>query len=118
MSFVKDTASTEIYADCPSLSLRGALPILLAQVDTEVARRRGRGIRIEPPETREPRDQEFRAQRVGAVVIVREPLDRARAHAAERPRRSEEHTSELQSLMRNSYAVFCLKKQRTLQLHT
>src|SRR3546814_9646218 len=26
------------------------------------------------------------------------------------PLRSEEHTSELQSLMRNSYAVFCLKK--------
>src|SRR3546814_4152330 len=26
--------------------------------------------------------------------------------------RSEEHTSELQSLMRNSYAVFCLKKNR------
>src|SRR3546814_1080165 len=28
-------------------------------------------------------------------------------------RRSEEHTSELQSLMRNSYAVFCLKKKNT-----
>src|SRR3546814_1601784 len=28
-------------------------------------------------------------------------------------RRSEEHTSELQSLMRNSYAVFCLKKKTT-----
>src|SRR3546814_8891222 len=28
--------------------------------------------------------------------------------------RSEEHTSELQSLMRISYAVFCLKKQNTL----
>src|SRR3546814_6108531 len=27
--------------------------------------------------------------------------------------RSEEHTSELQSLMRNSYAVFCLKKNNT-----
>src|SRR3546814_5604279 len=27
------------------------------------------------------------------------------------PLRSEEHTSELQSLMRNSYAVFCLKKK-------
>src|SRR3546814_10299200 len=27
--------------------------------------------------------------------------------------RSEEHTSELQSLMRISYAVFCLKKKRT-----
>src|SRR3546814_2130187 len=33
---------------------------------------------------------------------------------AESPARSEEHTSELQSLMRISYAVFCLKK-KTLQ---
>src|SRR3546814_1538909 len=30
-------------------------------------------------------------------------------------RRSEEHTSELQSLMRISYAVFCLKKKNTRQ---
>src|SRR3546814_5066905 len=30
-----------------------------------------------------------------------------------RPQRSEEHTSELQSLMRISYAVFCLKKKNT-----
>src|SRR3546814_3098144 len=30
------------------------------------------------------------------------------------PRRSEEHTSELQSLMRISYAVFCLKKTTTI----
>src|SRR3546814_2135258 len=30
-----------------------------------------------------------------------------------RGERSEEHTSELQSLMRNSYAVFCLKKKKT-----
>src|SRR3546814_9784783 len=32
--------------------------------------------------------------------------------------RSEEHTSELQSLMRISYAVFCLKKKRHTQLIT
>src|SRR3546814_10522695 len=32
--------------------------------------------------------------------------------------RSEEHTSELQSLMRISYAVFCLKKKRPLILNT
>src|SRR3546814_10859906 len=31
------------------------------------------------------------------------------------PRRSEEHTSELQSLMRISYAVFCLKKKKTYE---
>src|SRR3546814_7054373 len=36
-----------------------------------------------------------------------------RGHAdLRRRRRSEEHTSELQSLMRNSYAVFCLKTKR------
>src|SRR3546814_2434491 len=44
------------------------------------------------------------------------------AHRAFRPSgfdravRSEEHTSELQSLMRNSYAVFCLKQK--ILLHT
>src|SRR3546814_10404451 len=31
--------------------------------------------------------------------------------------RSEEHTSELQSLMRNSYAVFCLKKKKSKTHH-
>src|SRR3546814_6928849 len=33
------------------------------------------------------------------------------------PARSEEHTSELQSLMRISYAVFCLKKKKKQQQH-
>src|SRR3546814_3342093 len=33
------------------------------------------------------------------------------ARIQQKNRRSEEHTSELQSLMRNSYAVFCLKKK-------
>src|SRR3546814_1753829 len=37
-------------------------------------------------------------------------LDREGGSASE-PARSEEHTSELQSLMRISYAVFCLKKK-------
>src|SRR3546814_6594464 len=43
----------------------------------------------------------------------RQRLSRSR-HAA---RRSEEHTSELQSLMRISYAVFCLKKKNRNQIH-
>src|SRR3546814_7090391 len=41
---------------------------------------------------------------------------RTRCRHRSRPshcRRSEEHTSELQSLMRISYAVFCLKKKKT-----
>src|SRR3546814_4880563 len=32
------------------------------------------------------------------------------------PARSEEHTSELQSLMRISYAVFCLKKKKKIKI--
>src|SRR3546814_4046961 len=45
--------------------------------------------------------------------------DRWRARRrARRRRRSEEHTSELQSLMRISYAVFCLKKKKTRQAFT
>src|SRR3546814_16727020 len=35
-----------------------------------------------------------------------------RAGPSPPPKRSEEHTSELQSLMRISYAVFCLKKKK------
>src|SRR3546814_2010381 len=37
--------------------------------------------------------------------------------AGQREERSEEHTSELQSLMRISYAVFCLKKKRRATTH-
>src|SRR3546814_4099636 len=50
---------------------------------------------------------------------VEERLARAvREQLEQRPNlhpRSEEHTSELQSLMRISYAVFCLKKKKTTQ---
>src|SRR3546814_1479496 len=55
---------------------------------------------------------------------VREPCRAAQSHRdgrvvvrargnGESGERSEEHTSELQSLMRISYAVFCLKKKKT-----
>src|SRR3546814_4707729 len=47
-------------------------------------------------------------------VTYREIDARAKRQAAKLDERSEEHTSELQSLMRISYAVFCLKiKQET-----
>src|SRR3546814_1800855 len=49
----------------------------------------------------------------GCAVIPREP--RKPLLCCQAPAgRSEEHTSELQSLMRISYAVFCLKKKKTL----
>src|SRR3546814_7129736 len=40
-----------------------------------------------------------------------------RGEASRARRRSEEHTSELQSLMRISYAVFCLKKKKNTTNH-
>src|SRR3546814_1389999 len=62
------------------------------------------------------------AFRVAGSVIVeaqagdtvgRQPSGHLREEAITACVRSEEHTSELQSLMRISYAVFCLKKKKT-----
>src|SRR3546814_3191729 len=52
-----------------------------------------------------------RAAAIGVAGIV---IDRKAEVASEvdEEQRSEEHTSELQSLMRISYAVFCLKKKK------
>src|SRR3546814_1066019 len=63
--------------------------------------------------------------RTGAArAVPQEPLEGAPSMNSSLPappgslprglRRSEEHTSELQSLMRISYAVFCLKKTTTI----
>src|SRR3546814_5049246 len=52
-----------------------------------------------------------------AALLARRDALQARIDAWHREKagqpRSEEHTSELQSLMRISYAVFCLKKKKT-----
>src|SRR3546814_9511302 len=51
----------------------------------------------------------------GAVgLLADDAVDAGHHPAADRGRRSEEHTSELQSLMRISYAVFCLKKKNKI----
>src|SRR3546814_9745196 len=48
---------------------------------------------------------------VGAAVVGEGIVEEERPAERTRALRSEEHTSELQSLMRHSYAVFCLKKK-------
>src|SRR3546814_5024732 len=68
-------------------------------------------------------------QAPGRFATVADKIDRPVGHIGRlrillphAGRRSEEHTSELQSLMRISYAVFCLKKKKyihaSLQPHT
>src|SRR3546814_4359884 len=68
----------------------------------------------------------FRSGRAGAVHrgaggpvrLLHQRLDHDRGRGAgERSERSEEHTSELQSLMRISYAVFCLKKKKNRKVY-
>src|SRR3546814_6477485 len=54
-------------------------------------------------------DQQPRPQRPGGREAARRF---GRMFFRRQPARSEEHTSELQSLMRISYAVFCLKKKK------
>src|SRR3546814_958356 len=111
-----DTATPEIYTYGHTRSLHDALPISLlvagvtAQRDHAVfehQRRGGVGV---------GRDQRAGAQRVGPCTGfgqggVGAEFVKQGARAIEREARSEEHTSELQPLMRISYAVFCLKKK-------
>src|SRR3546814_28133 len=55
---------------------------------------------------------EFGDEFLGGVGRCAEAILEIASQAAGMARRSEEHTSELQSLMRISYAVFCLKKKK------
>src|SRR3546814_8075223 len=83
---------------------------------TLVRSRHQQGIQVEGPETfpgRPPR------QMVGYILLRSVSGVFSAGHESITPfaachleRRSEEHTSELQSLMRISYAVFCLKKKK------
>src|SRR3546814_1787489 len=68
---------------------------------------------------------EFERSVASAVDVLAEEVRKVSIASAELSKnakdsagRSEEHTSELQSLMRISYAVFCLKKQNTSNHNT
>src|SRR3546814_10839981 len=64
----------------------------------------------EPPTTAAPPAIANAIAAATGIRLRRMPVDRD-VLAGRKPARSEEHTSELQSLMRISYAVFCLKKK-------
>src|SRR3546814_6014440 len=55
------------------------------------------------------------ALKAGDGTIAPASRERFDAWRARLPQSSDEHTSELQSLMRTSYAVFCLKKKKDLK---
>src|SRR3546814_3348132 len=77
------------------------------------ARRRAEIVAVERDDARivaQPRGHpvEGRARHAARLCLGPQRLD-----IGVKARRSEEHTSELQSLMRIPYAVFCLKKKKT-----
>src|SRR3546814_10905291 len=98
--FFNDTATTEIYTYLHTLSLHDALPISAAGGRLDRVGRIARDRRLHRLAPRVHR-RHRRQQRLG-IGMLRRPVDVLR---------SEEPTSELQSLMRISYAVFCLKKK-------
>src|SRR3546814_6361731 len=115
--FFTGTATTEIYTYGHTLSLRDALPISagragqrrqLAQPDPG---RAGEGLRLPAVQAAPGAVAGVRHARRAGRRMARQQAAPADAHPRQRRVRSEEHTSELQSLMRISYAVFCLKKQ-------
>src|SRR3546814_15504022 len=58
------------------------------------------------------RHRGFRWMKIATALCVAAIAAYLLTDPTPRPSRSEEHTSELQSLMRISYAVFCLKKKK------
>src|SRR3546814_8631766 len=96
-------------------ALRPAAPRHLRRAPVGPARRRQPRSGLHSPPRRAPRDRD-----PARLVHPLTPAPRWTLEPAAIPRgeprasaaRSEEHTSELQSLMRNTYAVFCLTKKK------
>src|SRR3546814_19815016 len=99
--FFKDTATTEIYTYLHTLSLHDALPIF-TRPDIRWGRCDIKTVGLLPAALAKQAAKEAGAYE--AWLVDRDGF-------VTEGSRSEERTSELQSLMRISYAVFCLKKK-------
>src|SRR3546814_7528064 len=129
--FFNDSATTDIYTDGHPLSLHDALPISLRRGLPAHACRLDRRRPPRPPALRQraaagralDSDNPVGANRGATALrnslrpVSREPGEstpgsRPCPTRRRQSARSEEHTSELQSLMRISYAVFCLQKKK------
>src|SRR3546814_1345484 len=109
--FFNDTAPTGIYTYGHTLSLHDALPIYRMIDKRPIAPhlgRHGKGRNLHQGILRLLRARGW----TSSTACIRRGTSGSTCIRCCGRRRSEEHTSELQSLMRISYAVFCLKKKK------
>src|SRR3546814_9761524 len=127
---ISDWSSDVCSSDLPTRSKRRASSASTSRFWRRVSDRSPARLSLMQPQRRAEQRHRDRGERDPAPRHEADIVDVAAAAAApvgdlgdgeQRPRadthrqhRSEEHTSELQSLMRISYAVFCLKKKKTL----
>src|SRR3546814_4299124 len=105
--FFNDPATTEIYTYCHTLSLHDALPIFVAALKGGVI---GGGCELALAADIRVSDTTLKLALPEILYGVLPDTGGTQMMTA----RSDEHTSELQSLMRISYAVFCLKKKSNI----
>src|SRR3546814_9040335 len=116
-----DVCSSDLIAIAASAAISPTLRLARA-LEREVAAIRSTHLRDGDGEEQYRQRAKHDAHRHGAapltLAVKREFLGRhdssilSAINAPKRMNRSEEHTSELQSLMRISYAVFCLQKKK------
>src|SRR3546814_4261045 len=106
-----DVCSSDLGAICPapSFAYRPARPYRRA-----TPRRQRHMVRSPARRWRSPHRPHLSGSRQGNRGTIKNAPGQGKPEALIQSERSEEHTSELQSLMRNSYAVFCLKKKTTI----
>src|SRR3546814_6291905 len=126
--FFNDPATTEIYTYVHTLSLHDSRPIFL--IPTEIAPQQGgpvfpRCLRLQIVWITGTNAPCYQGQCISFIPALRPQQRGLHGNLGDddllpklfdkgtRCLRSDEHTSELQSLMRISYAVFCLQKKKT-----
>src|SRR3546814_7865719 len=121
--FFHYTPTTESNTYCHTLPLHDALPILIltrrpAKPSVDINwRKRSGTVPATAWESRFTRRRELDHDERRPATRRRPQMTRSNLEWYS-PSRSEEHTSELRSLMRISYAVFCLKKKKTPHITT